>query len=664
MIDLFLGVGFSHLCVSLLLACLAWMVQRKGNRPWLAHGLWLLVLVKLLTPPLISLPVLSLPGAVAPESFPMDLAGGEAAVSLNELGEAGALTTTTTSSSWFPVIKTGLAALWFAGTVLVFCITVFRVFRFHRLLIAASQPAPEPWQRRAQELAVKLGLKEAPGLFTTSAHLAPLVWWVGGKVRVVISADFMQQMEEEDLRWILAHELAHVRRRDHWVRWLEWLACVAFWWNPAVWWARRNLRANEEICCDGLVLASLKPKPTQYANSLLNAVEFLAFPAIRPPAMASGINSGGFLEKRFRMIVSAKSLRTTPRWFQATVLFGATALLPVGLIHAQEPDMEAVGKRLVQAVHAGELTGEQAEVMIAVLAQTRFAEQLEEAGRRKENRLRSTDLEEIEQWKFRIRKAVEQGEITSKEAEARLQELRRRTGRQWGERWGERQGERGGEPGARSEKLRGGRRSGVVRDSQVEYQDVEAKVKAAIRAGELSREEGIKKLESYRKRLEQEAQKSEAKGARRWGEADRRSGEANGRRRGVERRSASSDDVQAGIRNRYTQIEADIKAAVNAGQLSKEAAEKKLEEIRRVLVRRATVARDQDKIAAVAELRAKADQFKADIEAAVKAGKLSKQEAAQKHADFQKFLDEKAAVLKRAYELGEQNRRERKPPLY
>ena len=115
--------------------------------------------------------------------------------------------------------------------------------------------------------------------------------------------EFFLQMDAQQWQWILAHELAHelahVRRRDYLVRWLEWLACVVFWWNPVVWWAQRNLRAAEEICCDELVISCLNPKPISYANSLLSAVEFLARPALRPPAMASEINSGGFLERRF-----------------------------------------------------------------------------------------------------------------------------------------------------------------------------------------------------------------------------------------------------------------------------------------------------------------------------------------------------------------------------
>ena len=48
-----------------------------------------------------------------------------------------------------------------------------------------------------------------------------------------------------------------------------------------------------------LVLSTLKPTPRTYASSLLTAVECLVPPTICPPAIASEINGGGFLEPTF-----------------------------------------------------------------------------------------------------------------------------------------------------------------------------------------------------------------------------------------------------------------------------------------------------------------------------------------------------------------------------
>jgi len=340
MTDLLLTAGVSNLCLSVALALVAWAVQRSGRRPLLAHLLWVLVLVKLVTPPVLTVPVIPVPGLTAsrPEApaLPLVPAGELAAADRPGLGAGAPAIDEPRASAWIERARSGLVLAWLLGSAGVLAWSLLRILRFNRLLGMASRPAPPALQRLGSELARRLGLKAVPAIRTTTAHLSPMVWWTGGRVRVLVPASLPDEMDGDELRWILAHELAHVRRRDHLVRWLEWLACVCFWWNPVAWWARLSLRATEELCCDALVLSSLKPDPHAYASSLLNAVELIAFPALRPPAMASEMNSGGILERRLRMITSNSPFLTTPRWLQASILLCAVGLLPLGVAHAQE----------------------------------------------------------------------------------------------------------------------------------------------------------------------------------------------------------------------------------------------------------------------------------------------------------------------------------------
>ena len=55
----------SNVLLALLLALAAWFVQRWLRRPAVAHVLWVLVLVKLVTPPLVSVPLGQSPGTMA-----------------------------------------------------------------------------------------------------------------------------------------------------------------------------------------------------------------------------------------------------------------------------------------------------------------------------------------------------------------------------------------------------------------------------------------------------------------------------------------------------------------------------------------------------------------------------------------------------------------------
>jgi len=370
MTDLLLQIAVSNVCISLALAVAALLVERIAKRPPIAHLLWLLVFVKLLTPPIVTVPVFTV--SAPADTVPLDIDGPTAGVAVE--ADAGAFDVSpaeeTTPTVWEQT-KPALLLVWLFGSGFILVWSLVRVYRFDRLLRMESEAPPPDLQVIAARIAARLGSKSVPAIRTTSAGLSPLVWWVGGKVRVVIPQSLLDQMDTEHSQWVLAHELAHVRRRDYLVRWLEWLACVCFWWNPLVWWGRCRLRANEEICCDDLVLASLKPKPRTYADSVLSAIEHLASPVLRPPAVASEVNSGRFLRRRFKMIVSETTNRSRSRWLQACVLLGAMLVLPVGLTYAQ--DFDAV---------EGELSLEQAVVMMEALRQVAKDEQEGDISRR------------------------------------------------------------------------------------------------------------------------------------------------------------------------------------------------------------------------------------------------------------------------------------------
>jgi beta-lactamase regulating signal transducer with metallopeptidase domain len=328
MIDTFLQIILSNMVVSLGLAVVAMVVGLTIKRPRLTHLLWLLVLLKLVTPPVVTIPVAAIPAQI-----------DQSIVSMEEYSQPGLIapgTEENTASSiglWLVELinhTNKVYLFWLLGSAFVLSLSLTRVYRFNNLLRKESRVAPDKYQSLATRIADQLGLKAIPTIYTTSAQLSPMVWWIGGEVRIVIPETLSDQMDTGQFQWILAHELAHVRRKDYIVRWIEWLVCVCFWWNPVVYWAKYYLRANEELCCDALVVSSLQLKPHSYADSLLKAFEYLASPIIRPPAMASEIYSGGFLKRRFSMIVSSNFTRSIPRWMLACVLLSAAVVLTLG----------------------------------------------------------------------------------------------------------------------------------------------------------------------------------------------------------------------------------------------------------------------------------------------------------------------------------------------
>src|SRR5439155_11346089 len=130
---------------------------------------------------------------------------------------------------------------WLAGTVGCLGLAVARGAAFGRLLRHA-EPAPAAWQRTCDRVARRLGLRRGPGVWLVRGPVSPLLWAGFGRPRLVLPAGLTERMNGARRVSLLAHELAHLRRGDHLVRWLELAATAAYWWHPVVWWARRGLR--------------------------------------------------------------------------------------------------------------------------------------------------------------------------------------------------------------------------------------------------------------------------------------------------------------------------------------------------------------------------------------------------------------------------------------
>jgi beta-lactamase regulating signal transducer with metallopeptidase domain len=191
--------------------------------------------------------------------------------------------------------------VWLAGTGLWLVVAGTRIYRFQRLL-RYGRAAPAPLQQRACLLAERFALGRCPTVWLVPGRVSPLLWALGKEVCLVLPMDLMTRLGPQEQASLLAHELAHARRRDHWVRWLEFAVSGLYWWLPVVWWARRQLQQAEEECCDAWVVWTLPTAAKAYAKALLQTVDFLdARPAL--PPVASGVGHVRLLRRRLTMIV-------------------------------------------------------------------------------------------------------------------------------------------------------------------------------------------------------------------------------------------------------------------------------------------------------------------------------------------------------------------------
>ena len=89
---------------------------------------------------------------------------------------------------------------------------------------------------------------------------------------VVLPAWALSELTITELRPILIHELAHLRRRDDWTNLLQKTIRALLFFHPAVWWIDARLSLEREMACDDAVLAATG-NPRAYAGCLIDLLE-------------------------------------------------------------------------------------------------------------------------------------------------------------------------------------------------------------------------------------------------------------------------------------------------------------------------------------------------------------------------------------------------------
>jgi bla regulator protein blaR1 len=132
---------------------------------------------------------------------------------------------------------------------------------------------------------------------------------------------------------VMAHERAHVRRRDPLVLWLALLNRAVFWFHPIAWWLERRIAALAEEACDAAVIER-GHDPRDYSEYLLDVARAVQRAGTRVNVTAMAM-PGSYLAPRIKKIIAGVASSRVSRVRMAgavsvcvicSVMFGAGTL--------------------------------------------------------------------------------------------------------------------------------------------------------------------------------------------------------------------------------------------------------------------------------------------------------------------------------------------------
>lgn len=324
-----ISAGLSNAVVATILALCIYPLCRWANCPRCGHFLWVLVLVKLVTPPILDVPVPLLPSSWNVGSTASQSAGSQITASPNFTSRVGYLRSSQSNdtrlrsesrsniapsatsngrtgsvfASVFDISPTYfLLFVWLAGAILY---GGYQIYVTWQMCVLMKMAAPDPQIDRAMNrIAREAQISNYPTARVVPWVGSPMLWGLRGTSVIVLPRGLFASIDDDAACTLLQHELAHFQRGDQWIRILEVVTTSLFWWHPVVWIAKHEIEVYEEQCCDAWVVQHNHSNRRRYAEALLDTVDYISeAPETAMPLAASGLGRVPLLQQRLKTIM-------------------------------------------------------------------------------------------------------------------------------------------------------------------------------------------------------------------------------------------------------------------------------------------------------------------------------------------------------------------------
>ena len=214
-----------------------------------------------------------------------------------------------------------IVTLWLIGMVFFLLRLLGGLAFIQKLKTQQQQALSNEWQTVFEKIHNKFPMRKTVRIVESALAKTPMV--VGYlKPVILFPLGAVNQLTQQEVEAVLAHELAHIYRNDYLLNIIQSFIEIIFYYHPAVWWISANIRTERENCCDDIAV-KICGSSIAYVNALVTLEEIQPTPNL---AMSFSSGSKNQLLNRVKRILNQPQNK-----FNIMEKFTATCFLLVAL---------------------------------------------------------------------------------------------------------------------------------------------------------------------------------------------------------------------------------------------------------------------------------------------------------------------------------------------
>ncbi|MCI0494017.1 M23/M56 family metallopeptidase [candidate division KSB1 bacterium] len=334
----FLWQNMIYSGIVLLISWILIAIGKVKSARW-QHALWLLVLIRLVLPPNFSHP-LSSRNLLAKLPFYEKIIhyfhfdqnrnwfdiNGNYGTSIDDQSTYASNDTKIRKPNQAQQARifAGLFFAWLAGISLLFMIYLKKLNRFHQVIKRATPVENQKILQIAKDWCAHFRIKKSVRLVSSDEYSSPFTIGILHPI-IFLPASVIKNEHQFHLESIIAHELAHIKRRDNiWMK-IQSLLQIIYFFNPVAWYVNSKIGLSRECICDSMVLSREKIAIANYGSGIMTVLKLNLFGADEINVLP------GFGSQTKKMMYRINHLKGTKMKgkYQSLLIFGTLFFLVI-----------------------------------------------------------------------------------------------------------------------------------------------------------------------------------------------------------------------------------------------------------------------------------------------------------------------------------------------